>query len=219
MPGFPYHSYSLQDKYTTRRGRERERGGGGSSPGRDKEGGVWNKHRRGGQRHGAEQEEVHQLPLPHVGHPVCWDAGSHARGPPAPAQAQPFGNLAEETPRRRKDTIFTRCELPSQHQKSSGTVRHKRTNPLLPLNQNPPRRQLSKLTCEGAAAVDRGVAAMAAISGRVLPLRHPSKREKVERVGCGELLLLLPLHRVYVVGDGVWRGAWWAVGERGLGGG
>lgn len=44
------------------------------SPGRDEEGAVGDDHADGGQRDGAQEEEVHQLPLLHVGDAVGGDA-------------------------------------------------------------------------------------------------------------------------------------------------
>lgn len=72
------------------------------SPGGDEEGAVGDDHADGGQRDGAEEEEVHQLPLLHVGDAVGGDAARRlardALGAlPAHPQAKPLHWLAQRS--------------------------------------------------------------------------------------------------------------------------
>ena len=72
------------------------------SPGGDEEGAVGDDHADGGQRDGAQEEEVHQLPLLHVGDAVGGDAARRlardALGAlPAHPQAKPLHWLAQRS--------------------------------------------------------------------------------------------------------------------------
>lgn len=66
--------------------------------GRDEEGAVGDEHAEGGERDGAQQEQVHQLPLAHVRDAVGGDAAGHACDVPRdalPAEAQALDGLAQ----------------------------------------------------------------------------------------------------------------------------
>lgn len=66
--------------------------------GGDEEGAVGDEHAEGGERDGAQQEEVHQLPLTHVRDAVGGDAAGHARDVPRdalPGEAQAPDRLAQ----------------------------------------------------------------------------------------------------------------------------
>lgn len=73
------------------------------SPGGDEEGAVGDDHADGGQRDGAQEEEVHQLPLLHVGDAVGGDAARRlardalAALPAAHPQPKPLHWLAQRS--------------------------------------------------------------------------------------------------------------------------